>query len=126
MFGINYGSYSSIFLSDVKDWQKRRAGIAPPLQEMNQEENAALERIEADKTRGKSRYQYGGEPIQPVEALTSPMLCFHAPEVPSFFKEQVRDILAVPGIKGVAFDFFGYRNYRCCRCTRSMAGMAGA
>ncbi len=115
------GTYSSVFLSDVKDWQKRRAGIAPPLQEMNQEENAALARIEADKTRGKSRYQYGGEPIQPVEVLTSPMLCFHAPEVLAFFKEQVRDILSVPGIKGVVFDFFGYRNYRCCRCARSMA-----
>ena len=115
------GIYSSIFLSDVKDWQKRRAGIAPPLQEMNQEENAALDRIEADKTRGKSRYQYGGEPFQPVEVLTSPMLCFHVPEVPAFFKEQVRDILSVPGIKGIAFDFFGYRNYRCCRCARSMA-----
>ena len=115
------GIYSSIHLADVKDWQKRRKGIVPPLQEMNKEENAALERIEADKTKDKSRYQYGGEPVQPMEVLTSQMLCFHAPEVVGFLKEQVRDILAVPGIKGVAFDYFGYRNYRCCRCARSTA-----
>ena len=115
------GAYSCIHLSDIKGWQKRRSGIAPPLQEMNQEENAALARIEADKTKGKSCYQYGGEPYQPVEILTSPLLCFHAPEVLAFFKEQVRDILAVSDLKGIAFDFFGYRNYRCCRCARSMA-----
>lgn len=115
------GIYSCVHLSDVRDWKKRRLGIAPPLQEMNNEENAALARIEADKSKGKTRYQYGGEPFQPLEVLTSPMLCFHAPEVVEFFKEQVRDILTVPGIRGVAFDFFGYRNYRCCRCARSMA-----
>ncbi|MCX6901217.1 MAG: hypothetical protein NT105_21280 [Verrucomicrobia bacterium] len=115
------GVYSCVFLGDLKDWQKRRPGIAPPMQEMNKEEDAALERIEADKTKGKSRYQYGGEPVQPIEVLTSPMLCFHAPEVMSFFEEQIRDILAVPDIRGVAFDYFGYRNYRCCRCARSMA-----
>jgi hypothetical protein len=115
------GAYACIHLSDIKDWQKRRPGIAPPLQEMNPEENAALARVEADQTRGKSCYQYGGEPHQPVEVLTSPLLCFHTPEVVEFFKEQVRDILAGPGLKGVAFDFFGYRNYRCCRCARSMA-----
>lgn len=117
----NIGVYSCVFLSDVKDWQKRRPNIAPPLQEMNEQENAALKRIEADKSKGKSRYQYGGEPVQPVEVLTSPLLCFHNPDVLAFFKEQIRDILAVPGITGVAFDYFGYRNYWCCRCARSMA-----
>jgi len=117
----NIGIYSCVFLGDVKDWQKRRPNITPPLQEMNGEENATLERIQADKSKGKSRYQYGGEPVQPIEVLTSPLLCFHVPEVSAFLKEQIRDILAVPGIKGVAFDYFGYRNYRCCRCVHSIA-----
>ncbi|MFZ2641272.1 MAG: hypothetical protein WA117_09775 [Verrucomicrobiia bacterium] len=117
----NIGIYSSIFLSDVKGWMKRRAGIAPPLQEMNAQENAALERIHADTSKGKSNYQYGGEPVQSVEVLTYPMLCFHVPAVLEFFKEQIRDVLAVPGLKGIAFDFFGYRNYRCCRCKESQA-----
>ena len=115
------GIYCCIHLADVKDWKKRRPDVPPPLQEMNDEENAALALIEADKSKGKSNYQYGGEPFQTLEVLTSPMLCFHVPGVVAFFKEQIKDILAVPGIKGVAFDYFGYRNYRCCRCKASQA-----
>ncbi|MBM4081648.1 MAG: hypothetical protein FJ278_18235 [Planctomycetes bacterium] len=115
------GIYSCIHLADLNGWKKRRPDAAPPLQEMNEQENAAFERIQADKTKGKSNYQYGGEPFQSLEVLTSSMLCFHVPEVVAFFKEQIKDILAVPGITGVAFDYFGYRNYRCCRCKASQA-----
>jgi hypothetical protein len=114
------GVYSSIFLSDIKDWQKRRPNVPPPLQEMNEQEEAALARIQADKSKGKSNYQYGGEPVQEIEVLESPLLCFHSPDVLEFFKEQIKDILAVPGLKGFALDYFGYRNYRCCRCKQSM------
>lgn len=114
------GIYSSIHLSDLKDWDKRRPGVSPPLQEMNSVENAALERIRADKTKGKSGYQYGGEPVRGTEVLETPLLCFHHPEVRPFFEEQVRGLLRVPGLRGVAMDFFGYRNYRCCRCPESM------
>ena len=114
------GVYASIHLNDISGWKKRYPDLDPPLQEMNERENEALKRILSDKSKGKSNYQYGGEPHQEIEVLTSKMLCFHHPKVPEFFRAQIRDILSVPGMKGVAFDYFGYRNYRCCRCERSM------
>jgi hypothetical protein len=115
------GIYSSIHLGDLADWTKRRPGVNPPLQEMNAEERAALERIRADKTRGKSGYQYGGEPVRGIEVLEAPLLCFHNPGVQPFFEEQIRDLLRIPGLRGIAMDYFGYQNYRCCLCPTSMA-----
>jgi len=114
------GIYSSIQLGDLRNWKKRHPDVNPPLQEMNAEENAALDRILADKTKGKSGYQYGGEPVQAIEVLQTPLLCPHNPEVLAFFEEQIRDLLRVPGLRGIAMDFFGYQNYRCCRCPASM------
>jgi len=114
------GIYSSIQLGDLRDWKKRRPDVNPPLQKMNADENAALERIRADKTKGKSGYQYGGEPVHGIEVLQTPLLCFHDPQVRTFFEEQIRDRLRVPGLRGIAMDYFGYQNYRCCRCPASM------
>jgi hypothetical protein len=114
------GIYSSLSLSHVDRWKKRYPEIAPPLQVMSVEENQALRRLQEDKTRGKSGYQYGGEPLLDVEVLECDMLCFHHPEVVECYKRQIEEILRVPAIRGIAFDFFGYRNYRCCRCPRSM------
>ena len=114
------GIYSTIQLGDLKDWKKRSPDVAPPCQEMNVEEIAALERIRADKTKGKSGYQYGGEPVHGLDVLQTSLLCFHNPEVRVFFEEQIRDLLQVPGLRGIAMDFFGYQNYRCCRCPASM------
>jgi hypothetical protein len=87
---------------------------------MNAEEDAALQRIQSDNRPGKGGYQFGGEPVGGLEVLTAEMLCFHRPEVLAFLKDEATAALAVPGIKGVAFDYFGYRNYRCCRCEHSM------
>jgi hypothetical protein len=70
---------------------------------------------------GKSQYQYGGEPVQELEVLISPLLCFHDPRVLEAFKKQIDEMLKFSGVKGVAFDFIGYRNYTCCRCATSMA-----
>ncbi len=110
----------SIHLSDLADWRRRRPNTPPPLQPLNAEEQAALERTKAELKAGRSLYQHGGEPVAgQTEVLESELLCFHHPEVVRFHEEQLRDILAVPGVKGVALDFFGYRNYRCCRCERS-------
>lgn len=114
------GIYASIYLNDVAGWKKAHPSMPTPLQEMNEEENAALKRIESDASFGRSHYQYGGEPCQEMEVLREAMLCFHHPEVVEYFRGQIKTILAVPGIEGVAFDFFGYRNYRCCRCKHSM------
>jgi hypothetical protein len=117
------GIYGVIHLSDLADWKKRRPGIAPPLQEMNAEETAALKRIQADKSKWKSGYQHGGEPVRGLEVLTSSLLCFHRPEVRTFFEEQIRDLLGTAGLRGIALDYFGYQNYRCCRCGESMAAL---
>ena len=117
-YGI--GVYASLYLGDVKDWKKRRGQQPPPLQEMTDAETRAAERIAAELKTGHSHFQGGGEPAgDRLEVLTSELLCFHHPEVMAFFKEQVRDILAVEGVTGIAFDYFGYRNYRCCRCEQS-------
>lgn len=116
----NIGIYSCIHLGDLKDWKKRSPGVNPPLQEMNAEELAALERIRADKTKGKSGYQYGGEPVHGLEVLDASLLCFHHATVRTFFEGQIRDLLRIPGLCGIAMDYFGYQNYRCCRCPTSL------
>ena len=54
--------------------------------------------IGADKSKGKSGYPYGGEPVRGIEVLEAPLLCFHDPEVRPFFEEQIRDLLRVPGL----------------------------
>lgn len=112
--------YAWLYLGDVKAWKAAHPDIAPPMQVMNAEEDAALARINADKTPGKSNYQFGGEPVQAMEVLTTPLLCFHDPRVVAFFKSQIAEMLAFPGVRGVALDYIGYRNYRCCRCPLSM------
>lgn len=116
---LNIDIYASVYLSDVATWKKRFPDSPPPLQVMGPEEDAALQRIEADKSPGKGQYQFGGEPVGGLEVLTSEMLCFHRPEVVAFLKDEIKAVLAVEGLKGIAFDFFGYRNYRCCRCEHS-------
>jgi len=119
------GVYVSLYLGDVKDWKRRYPDTSPPMQEVNAEEQEAIARINADLKAKTSDYQYGGEPVSDkLEVFTNELLCFHDPRVPEFFRAQIRDILAVPGITGIAFDFFGYRNYRCCRCAKSMALLA--
>jgi len=118
------GIYSCVHLSDLADWKRRRPDLPPPLQQISPEEEAARQRIEADKSPGKSNYQYGGEPFRKLEVLQSPLLCFHHPQVRPFFEEQIRELLQVDGLRGVALDFFGYQNYRCCRCATSQAAWA--
>lgn len=122
-YGI--GVYVSIHLGDLKDWQRRYPDVPPPLQEIDGIEQEAVTRIQAELKAGKSDYQYGGEPVgDQLEVFTQELLCFHDPRVVEFFQAQIGDILAVPGLTGIAFDYFGYQNYRCCRCPRSVALLA--
>jgi hypothetical protein len=116
--------YAWMYLGDIPAWKKAFPDAEPPCQEMNAEEREVLDRIEADKTPGKSGYQYGGEPVNGLEVLTTPLLCFHDPRVLEAFKKQADEMLAVPGIAGIAFDYFGYRNYRCCHCPVSQEKLA--
>lgn len=113
------GVYAWLFLGDIPAWKKAYPGSVPPLQVMSPAEDAALKRIQADKTPGKSRYQSGGEPVNEMEVLETPLLCFHDPAVMEAFKKQIDEMLSFPGVKGVAFDYIGYQNYRCCLCKTS-------
>ena len=114
------GIYAWLFLGDIPAWKKAFPNSKPPFQVMNTVENKALIRIQSDKTFGKSQYQSGGEPVNKIEVLTTPLLCLHDPRVLEAFKQQIYEMLNVPGIKGVAFDYIGYQNYRCCYCEHSM------
>jgi hypothetical protein len=117
--------YVSLYLGDVKDWKRRYPDVAPPMQEMNAEELAAAARTEAELKEKRADYQYGGEPVsKQLEVFTGKLLCFHDPRVVEFFRAQIRDLLAVEGLTGIAFDYFGYRNYHCCRCATSQAALA--
>ena len=115
------GIYAWMFLGDIPAWEKAFPGVEPPMQVMSPAEDVALKRIQADKTPGKSGYQYGGEPVNGVEVLETPLLCFHDPRVTETFEKQIDEMLSVPGVRGVAFDYIGYRNYRCCLCPTSLA-----
>lgn len=118
------GVYAWLYLGDLPAWRNAFPDAAPPLQEMSPDEQEHLKRIQADKTPGKSRYQFGGEPVNDWEVLETPLLCFHDPRVLEAFKRQVVEMLHFPGVKGVAFDYLGYRNYRCCLCPTSQGELA--
>ncbi|OGV66633.1 MAG: hypothetical protein A3K19_03855 [Lentisphaerae bacterium RIFOXYB12_FULL_65_16] len=113
------GVYAWVYLGDIPAWEKAFPDTEPPLQIMSPAEQEALKKLQADKTPGKSRYQFGGEPVNELEVLETPLLCFHDPRVIEAFKKQIDEMLAVAGVRGVAFDYFGYRNYRCCLCPTS-------
>ena len=113
------GVYATIMLRP-DSWKKKYPGKPVPLQKMNEEENRVLASLQKPDSRRQLIYQWGEEPQQGTEVLIYDLLCFHHLEVKELLKEQIREILSVPGITGVAFDGFGYRNYRCCRCPLSM------
>ena len=116
--------FGQVVLSNLKAWKLVYADEPPPLQVMSDAENERWKLIVADKSPGKSGYQYGGEPTAEVEVLQSKLLCFHDPRVVELCKKQIDEILAFPGVGGVAFDFFGYQNYHCCYCPASLAQLA--
>jgi len=116
--------YAWMFLGDIPAWKKAFPDAEPPLQVMSAAEQEALKRIQADKSFGKSGYQFGGEPVNALEVLEAPLLCFHDPRVLAAFQKQMDEMLAFEGIKGVAFDYIGYQNYRCCHCPTSQAQLA--
>lgn len=70
----------------------------------------------------QSKYQWGGEKEGMYfggkcdEVLTEDLPCFSTPEVRELMKDRIKDTLAVPGVRGVAFDYIGYQNYHACFC----------
>jgi hypothetical protein len=118
------GIYGWMYLGDLPAWKKAFPETEPPLQVMSPAEQETLKRLAADQTPGKSGYQFGGEPANGADVLETPLLCFHDPRVLEALKQQVAEILSVPGVRGVAFDYFGYQNYRCCLCPESQRQLA--
>jgi hypothetical protein len=117
------GVYSTVGLSP-SSWKKDHPEIPAPLQELNSLERQALASFRKNKGRADPPYQHGGEPIAADELLLSELLCFHHPEVVEAVKGRIREVLQVPGLRGVAFDGIGYQNYRCCRCAESERQLA--
>ena len=120
----NIDVYAWMFLGDRAAWKKAYPDVDPPMQVMNADEMAAFDRLKADKTPDKSGYQWGGEPHGKREVLLTPLMCFHDPRVLDAFKKQMDEMLAFPGVAGIAFDYVGYQNYTCCRCPTSLAQLA--
>ncbi|MCD6360039.1 MAG: hypothetical protein J7M38_04180 [Armatimonadetes bacterium] len=101
-----------------KLWAERYPDRPVPWQVMNEDEQAALRFISAGDNRYIIPYQFGGEPVMTNEVLTSRVICFSSPEARELLKSQIDEIVAVPGIEGLAFDGFGYQNYHRCYCER--------
>ena len=110
--------------------RKNNAELAPLVQVMSEEDEAAGRKLRAAKEPKKGGYQFGGEPLPARRDHTSPdhdvlmdvrLLCFHRPESMAWCKRQISEMLtSCPDLTGVGLDFFGYQNYRCCLCPHSM------
>ncbi len=108
--------FSAVGLNQIKDWKRRYPDTPPPLQRMNEAETAALRRFQSGDREG---FQHGDRPLgDAAEVLPNQMLCMRDPRTAEFLRAEIRDLLAVKGLRGIAFDYIGFRNYRCCRCDR--------
>lgn len=75
------------------------------------------ERLRARKARPaeESRYQQGGEPVDPGEVSDLKCWCLDRPEALAFGKGQI-DRAIEQGYDGIALDAVGYSNYHACFC----------
>lgn len=99
-------------------WKKRYPTREVPWQVMNEDEEAARRFIMSGNNQFLMPYQFGGEPVLTHEVLAERTLCFSDPDAKALFRPLIDDIVAVPGIAGLAFDGFGYENYHRCYCDR--------
>jgi hypothetical protein len=99
-----------------KLWNKRYPERPVPWQIMTGDEDAAAKFIAAGKNKYIIPYQFGGEPKMTNEVLETKIICLNNQEARALFKPIIDEILAVPGIEGLAFDGFGYQNYHRCYC----------
>lgn len=107
----------------------KHADLPPLAQVMSAADEAALDKLRADKDPKKGGFQFGGEPLPARRDPATPdhdvllgarLLCFHRPETMAWCRQQIAAMLAAcPDLTGVGLDFFGYQNYRCCLCPRS-------
>jgi hypothetical protein len=71
----------------------------------------------------QSKYQWGGEKERrhfgsscDEVLLDADLLCLSSPEVKELMRDRIKDVLAIAGVRGVAFDYIGYQNYYACFC----------
>jgi hypothetical protein len=90
---------------------------------MTGKQKKAIESMSRANYKIQSHYQWGGEvegrhfgKEKNTEVLLANILCFNTPEVKELVRDRIRAALAVPGVKGVAFDGIGYQNYHACYC----------
>ncbi|MFC1454101.1 carbohydrate-binding family 9-like protein [Verrucomicrobiota bacterium] len=90
---------------------------------MTDKEKKAIDRMSRANYRIQSRYQWGGEIDRDhfgktikTEVLHYDILCFNTPSVKELVRDRIKDALAIPGVKGLAFDAIGYQNYYACFC----------
>ena len=81
-----------------------------------------ISRAERDKIihrrRVEKNYRYGGEKDVEMDVLNENINCFISDTDFSYTKKRLDKILkeAVPGVKGIYFDYIGYINHKGCYC----------
>ena len=81
-----------------------------------------LSRAERNKIihrrRVEKKYRYGGEKEVEMDVLSENIYCFISDTDLSYTRKKLDKILknAVPGIKGLYFDYIGYINHKGCYC----------
>ena len=94
----------------------------PPDWNMTERQKKSIEGMGRANYKFQARYHWGGEAEgkhwrgKNTEVLAYDVLCFNTPEVKELVKDRIREALAAPGVKGVAFDGIGYQNYHACFC----------
>lgn len=81
-----------------------------------------ISRAERDKIihrrRVEKNYRYGGEKDVEMDVLNENIYCFISDTDFSYSRKKLDKILkeAVPGVKGIYFDYIGYINHKGCYC----------
>ncbi len=97
-------------------WMDAYPDTPIPWQVMNPDQEAAFNFISSGRNRFIIPYQWGGEPKMENEVLDRRIICHGSRQALDLFKPVIDEIVAVPGIGGLAMDGFGYQNYKRCYC----------
>ena len=73
------------------------------------------------RRRVEKKYRYGGEKEVEMDVLNENIYCFISDTDFSYSGKRLDKILknAVPGVKGIYFDYIGYINHKGCYCKNS-------
>lgn len=97
-------------------WSQHLPDQPVPWQVMTEQQEAAFSFINAGRNKYLIPYQWGGEPMLTHEVLVYRIVCMANRRMRSLFEPVLKEILAIPGVAGIALDGFGYQNYHRCHC----------